>query len=239
MAYKSSTRGTRPVRWIAIHTAEGARTAVSLGKYFYRDDIAASSHVGIDGGSTLQYVSYAKAAWTLRGGNPVSDNAEMCGFSRWTRVQWLSTGTVDGVANPRAMVRRCALWTKSRCVARGIPIRHLTPAQVAAGQAGIIAHWDYTRGTGDGTHTDVGTNFPWDVFFSDMNPPKVEEEDEVKPHIYKLTKTGEVYAVTPMGCWKFKNDGDRVAYAKLWGIPATPTDTDFAGWMGPRLDLLT
>jgi N-acetyl-anhydromuramyl-L-alanine amidase AmpD len=162
MTYKSDPRGTRPVRLVAVHTAEGSRTAASLGSYFYSPSVQASSHVGIDSGATLQFVGYDRSAWTLRSGNPISDNAELCGFAHWTREQWLSTATADGCVNPRAILDRTAAWIRSRCLARGIPIRKLTPAQVAAGQSGVVAHWDWTLGMHDGTHTDPGSGFPWD-----------------------------------------------------------------------------
>jgi hypothetical protein len=162
MAYKSDPRGSRAVRIVGIHTAEGARTAASLGSYFFQAATQASSHVGIDAGNTFQYVPYDRSAWTMRSANPISDNAELCGFAHWTREQWLSTATADGCANPRAILDRTAAWIRSRCLARGIPIRKLTPAQVAAGQSGVIAHWDWTLGMHDGTHTDPGGGFPWD-----------------------------------------------------------------------------
>jgi hypothetical protein len=169
MAYKSSARGRSPVRLITGHTAEGARTARSLAKYFWRDDIMASSHVGIDAHEILPMVSYDRAAWTLRSGNPISDNAEMCGFARWSRAQWLSTGTVDGCVNPRQIVRNFAAWAKSRCLARGIPIRKLTVAQTASGQAGLIHHADWTEAMRDGSHWDCGPGFPWDIVLEDIN----------------------------------------------------------------------
>lgn len=169
MAYKSSPRGTRPVNLVAIHTAEGARTAASLGAYFWRADIQASSHVGIDAGATLQYVGYDRSAWTLRSGNPVSDNAELCAFADFTRDEWLSTGTVRGCVNPRGILIRAAAWIRSRCLARGVPIRKITPADVAAGRSGVIAHWDWTIGMHDGSHTDPGKNFPWDFVINLAN----------------------------------------------------------------------
>lgn len=162
MAYKSSPRGSRPVSLIVLHTAEGARDARSLAAYFWRDDIQASSHVAIDGRETLQLVPYDRAAWTVRSGNPVSDNAELCGFARWTREQWLSTGVVDGVTNPKAMLDRASDWVRSRVLARGIPARKITPAEVARWVWGVIGHVDWTLGMHDGTHTDPGQNFPWD-----------------------------------------------------------------------------
>lgn len=181
--YKSSSRGGAKIRLVALHAAEGSRTAASLGAYFYDPDVMASSHVGIDAGHTLRYVADSRAAWTLRSGNPISLNAEMCAFTRWTRAQWLSTAAVDGCLNPRAIVRRAAAWAKQACRDHGIPIRMLTPAQVAAGQAGIIDHYDWTVGMHDGTHSDVGKGFPWDVFIQDINagstsvPPRQEDDD--------------------------------------------------------------
>jgi hypothetical protein len=166
MAYKSSPRGTAPVRLVVIHTAEGARTAADLGSYFYQDNTQASSHAGSDDREIRNYVPYDRAAWTVRSANPISDNLEICGFARWTRAQWLSTGTVDGCTNPRARLELAAKWARERCLARGIPRRWLTPAQVAAGESGIIGHVDWTVGMKDGTHTDPGSGFPKDVFMA-------------------------------------------------------------------------
>jgi hypothetical protein len=183
VAYKSSTRGTRPVRLIAVHTAEGARTAKSLGAYFFRGDVQASSHVGIDADTTLQYVPYSKASWTLRSGNPISDNAELCGFARWTREQWLSDKTIDKCESPRRMLRRCSAWIAERCKARGIDVRRLTVVQLAKGEWGVIAHDDWTKAMKDGTHWDPGPGFPWDVVLADaraLSRGTIPQEDDVE-----------------------------------------------------------
>lgn len=165
MAYKSSARGSRPVSLIVVHTAEGARTAESLGAYFYRPDIQASSHVGIDASKILQYVPYDRAAWTVRSGNPISDNAELCGFAAWTRDEWLN--------NHRNMLDLTAQWITARAQARRIPLTKLTPVQVAQNAWGIIGHADWTYGMHDGTHTDPGVTFPWDYVMSKVGgtPP--------------------------------------------------------------------
>lgn len=178
----SSSRNGANVRLIAIHTAEGARTKESLGNYF-NSGVAASSHVGIDAGGSQLYVDYSRAAWTLRSGNPISDNAELCAFARWTRAQWLGTATVDGCVNPRRMLENAAAWTRDRCNARGIPKVKLSPADVRAGKAGVIGHVDWTLGMSDGSHTDPGPNFPWDVFMGMVNgntEDEVELDDSVK-----------------------------------------------------------
>lgn len=167
MAYKSDPRGARPVSLLVVHTAEGARTARSLGAYFYRDDIQASSHVGIDDSEILQYVSYNRSAWTVRSGNPISDNAELCGFAAWSRDEWLT--------NHRGMLDNTARWLADRAHARGIPIVKLTPAQVGANAWGVIGHVDWTYGKHDGTHTDPGGNFPWDYVLGQAGASVVQQ----------------------------------------------------------------
>jgi hypothetical protein len=181
MVYKSSARGSRPVSLLAVHTAEGARTARALANYFWRDDIMASSHDAIDGKETIHMVPYHRASWTMRSGNPISDNVELCGFARWSRGQWLSTGVVDGVGNPRAMLVRLANWIRARAKARGIPTRKLTVTQLANNQWGVIAHDDWTKAKNDGTHWDPGPGFPWDVVMAMVNQPAEPEEEDVKP----------------------------------------------------------
>ena len=154
MAYKSDARGVRPVSLLAVHTAEGARTAESLGSYFYRPDVQASSHVGIDDTHWLQYVPYNRSAWTLRSGNPISENAELCGFAAWSWDEWMT--------NHHRMLDLTAEWLAARAQARGIPLAKLTPVQVGANAWGVIGHIDWTLGKHDGTHTDPGRTFPWD-----------------------------------------------------------------------------
>lgn len=150
-----SRRDGRPVRLVVVHTAEGAKTVTELGNYFANPAVQASSHVGIDGTSIEQYVPYTEAAWATRAANDICDAAELCGFAAWTRDQWLT--------QHHSMLVLAAGWIRDRCTARAIPLRKLTPAQVAAGEAGVCGHVDWTLGMHDGTHTDPGTNFPWDV----------------------------------------------------------------------------
>ena len=168
MALPSSSRNGARVLWITLHTAEGSRTKESLYAYFNGNQNA-SSHVGIDGyGISPVWVPRERAAWTLLNGNPVSMNAELCGFARWTRAQWLSTGWVDGCWNPRQMVRNAAAWALQECRAFGIGPVYIGTSGVRNCARGIIDHDDYSKGTGNGDHWDIGENFPWDVFFADM-----------------------------------------------------------------------
>lgn len=156
-----SQRSGRPVRLVILHTAEGARTVESLGNFFAAASVQASSHVGIDDRTIAQYVPYSMAAWTAGGANSISDQAELCGFAAWSRQTWLT--------QHMRMLELAAQWVRERCLARGIPIVKITPAQVAAGSAGVCGHVDWSVGMRDTDHTDPGVSFPWDVVINLAN----------------------------------------------------------------------
>jgi hypothetical protein len=157
---KSSSRNGATVRVLAVHTTEGAMTVGDLRAFFDRPNAKGSSHASADSSGNLAegaadgFVPYDRSAWTLRNGNPWSENLELCAHAGWTRSQWLS--------RPR-LLEACALWLARRSKARGIPLVKLTVAQLRLGQRGVIDHDDYSDATGDGLHWDVGENFPWDV----------------------------------------------------------------------------
>lgn len=183
MVLPSSPRYGAQIDWVGIHSAEGARTIGSLFDFFNRGQHA-SSHAAADGYQLSgDWVPDERAAWTLLNGNPRSLNLELCGFAHWTREQWLSEGWVDGVWNPRQMIRHAAKWTRQKCDRHNVPRRLLTPDQVANNERGIIDHFRYTIGKKDGNHTDVGKNYPFDVFMSDVEaagsgPAPIEDEQE-------------------------------------------------------------
>lgn len=162
MTLGSSSRNGTPVIWVVLHTTEGITDAAALGPFFEREyatdpNSAGSSHAAIDDRQIIELVPYDQAAWTLRGGNAYSDNAEMCGFAAWDYATWLQHDS---------MLWNAARWVARRCVARGIPCVKLTPADVALNKPGVIGHVDYTLGKLDGTHWDPGPSFPWDVVIS-------------------------------------------------------------------------
>jgi hypothetical protein len=205
MALASSSRYGNEIDWAVLHSAEGARTVQSLFDFFNRNQNA-SSHAGADGYQLSgDWVPDERAAWTLLDGNPRSLNLELCGFAHWTREQWLSEGSVDGVWNPRQMIRNAATWTRRKCETRNLPKRWLTLDQIRRGERGILMHADYTYATGDGDHTDLGKNFPKDVFMSDVNGAEDMQADErewlrqlyeafSKPYVQNGVDVGDVLA---------------------------------------------
>lgn len=175
-----SRRGAKVI-WLAVHSTESNdRPRV--------DDAAAlrdatwwtgSAHAITDDdpGSLLTpaqgCVPYEMAAWTLRGGNHYSDNIEQVGWARWTRAEWL--------ARPR-LLDNTARWLADRHRARPwIPLTKIGPADVKARRPGVIGHVDYTLGTGDGTHTDPGPGYPWDVVIAKARAYAEPQEDDLTP----------------------------------------------------------
>lgn len=173
MLARSSSRGGAVVRWLAVHSTEGIMRAADLRAW---SSWPGSSHASADADGALLtpaegFIPYERSAWTLRNGNPVSENIELCAMAGWSRAQWLSRPL---------LLERCAQWLAERSQARGIPLRKLTVAQVRAGWAGVIDHDDYSDATGDGTHWDVGESFPWDVVMARAqqiaDPPAPQED---------------------------------------------------------------
>jgi hypothetical protein len=170
----SSSRSGRKVIWVCVHTAEGIRKAADLRAFFERSTNSSAHAVADDTTLLDNLVSYSQAAWTLRYGNPASDNLELCGFASWSRDEWLT--------NHKGMLNNAASWIRARCLARGIPIRKVDAAGVRRGDAGVIGHVDYTNGTGDGTHWDPGPDFPWDYVIARAAGSTTKTEEEMAGH---------------------------------------------------------
>lgn len=146
-------RGGRSVRWIGVHTAEGAHDERELG-HFFAGTKAGSSHAGIgqDGGYA-NFVNYSDTAWTNPPLNGQSDTVEICAFAGWKRKEWLAHD---------AMLDAVSHWIAWRCAVRGVPIRHVHGAPLRSGVSGIVGHIDVNNVFHDSQHWDPGPNFPWD-----------------------------------------------------------------------------
>lgn len=154
-----SPRGRARIVAAVFHTAEGARTVESLGRYFQDTTRAVSSNVGIDtDGDTGRYVPDVFAAWTNPDVNSYTVTCELCVFARWTEGQWL--------AEPR-LLEAAARWAAQVHRDHRVPLRWITPAQlnkaVAAndpGQGGFCDHYTVTVARRRvGGHTDCGPGF--------------------------------------------------------------------------------
>ncbi|MCA1695660.1 MAG: N-acetylmuramoyl-L-alanine amidase [Actinobacteria bacterium] len=156
----SQSRAGTPISLIVLHTAEGATTAAGLEHYLDQPGVEASYHKMCDDTTTITYLPDEVASWSVLSGNNRSLNVCVTGFAKWPTSEWLAH---DG------MLHRAATVARDWCAGHHIPAVKLSPAGVGADQWGICGHWDWTIGKRDGTHTDPGPNFPWDVFISYVN----------------------------------------------------------------------
>lgn len=163
MAAKSSSRGGTVIALVAVHTNEGDnpafetvdRRAENLARWMEGQPV--SYHKVVDDDSVVLFVPDARMAWSLRSGNPRSLNVCMIGRARWSRGEWLRHDR---------MLRMTATIVREWCDRYDIPLRKITPEQVGKNQRGVIGHWDWTVGKRDGSHTDPGPGFPWDVLMA-------------------------------------------------------------------------
>ena len=148
-----SSRGGAKVRLIVVHTAEGARTIEELGNFFASSSSGVSSHVGIDdkAGTIGEYVKRPNKAWTAANANPVAVQAELCGFAKWSRDEWMR--------HPH-MLENCARWLAEEAAYFGLPLTKLNEAQAQGSGRGVCQHADL--GSWGGGHWDCGSGFPID-----------------------------------------------------------------------------
>lgn len=153
-----SRQGTK-VDLFLLHTQEGAGNADSLARWM-KGPVGVSYHYTVsmdpkDKGVTVcDVVDTDLASWSCLSANNRSINLCFAGsFSAWSRDQWM--------ANSRA-IDTAAYIAVQDCRKYGIPLTVIAPPYV--GRAGITDHNYVTKILKDGTHTDVGPNFPWDYF---------------------------------------------------------------------------
>ena len=155
---------SRKVRLAVIHTMEVKETsgAAEWCAGYFRGSKApmASAHYYVDADSTIQGVLESDTAYAAPGANADGIQIEHAGYARQNAADW-------GDAYSLAMLRdQSAPLMAGICARHGIPIRHLTDAQLRAGQAGLIGHVQASRVYKLSSHWDPGTSFPWDEYLT-------------------------------------------------------------------------
>lgn len=218
----SSARNKGRVLWIAVHTMEGITDADDAAAFFHRSTNSSAHAVADDQKLIEGVVPYDRAAWTLRGGNPISDNLELCAFADMSRTQWLSRENVTFYApslkrmvtarRPYYQLVHAANWIRSRCQVRGIAMTKIGPAEVAVGNSGVIGHVDYTKGKLDGTHWDPGPGFPWDVVMQLVGGALPEEDEDMGPQMTEFQPSGAVQYHR----WTTECGGESLVVGRAW-----------------------
>lgn len=156
----SSSRG-RTVDLFLLHTQEGDGNADSLARFLQNPANEVSYHYTVsedynDHGVTVcDVVDTDEASWSALSANSRSINLCFAGSrAGWSRDQWLKQSRAIDVA---------AYLAVQDCKKYDIAIKVLAPPYTSD-PPGISDHNYVTQWLKDGDHTDVGANFPWDVF---------------------------------------------------------------------------
>lgn len=150
-----------------LHTQEGGggnAAAENLAKWFQTAN-QVSYHYTIsqasDGGVTVvDCVDTDFASWSVLSANGRSINLCFAGSkASWSRADWLKQAKAIDVA---------AYLAVQDAKKYGFPAKVVAPPYTDR-IPGISDHRYVTKVLGDGTHTDVGDGFPWDVFAAAVN----------------------------------------------------------------------
>lgn len=201
----------KPLRLIVIHTMEAPespKTAENIAAYFASGNVVASAHACVDQDSVVVCLPPTATAFAAPGANADGYQIEHAGYASQDGAGWND-------AESQSMLRLSAAHAREIALAAGIPLRHLTDDELAAGAAGFVGHDQVSRIYKRSDHWDPGTNFPWSQYMSLVNNGEattdetniVPEEDSM--HFIRSRQTGTIYAVTP-------TDVTAVSSVKTW-----------------------
>ncbi|UAJ15452.1 lysin A [Gordonia phage Puppers] len=177
---RQSRLGARVV-YLGLHTEEGYSTAENLVRSGNNSG-AFSYHNIIDNNTRVAMVDTDYAAWCVLDANNRSLGYCFAGSrASMSRQEW-----IDKFRN----AIRIAAWTavedvkKYPYLGRVIQSRPYPKGNIPC----ISDHYFVTKVLGVGTHTDVGPNFPWDLFTADFNAYLSGASAVVVPPVNKINE---------------------------------------------------
>lgn len=199
------------LRLIVIHTMEAPespKTAENIAAYFASGNVVASAHACVDQDSVVICLPPTATAFAAPGANSDGYQIEHAGYASQDGAGWND-------AESQSMLKLSAAHAREIALAAGIPLKHLTNAELAAGEAGFVGHNQVSDVYKRSDHWDPGLNFPWDQYMdlvnngeADTTETLAQEEEEM--HFVRSAQTKTIYAVTP-------TDVTAISNAKLWG----------------------
>lgn len=173
--FAKGRQGYNPL-WFVVHctdTEYADNYPANLGKYWQRNPVQVSVHFAVSDTQTYQYVSLDDTAYQAR--NPTNlrgVGVEIVGKAAWTRNQWMAH---------KMMLRRAAQLCAQVTLACGFKTQPalLSASALKARNSGLTCHRDVTAAF-QGTHTDPGSNFPWDFFLVELRNALRPVKDEQK-----------------------------------------------------------
>lgn len=201
----SYTEGrNRKPQYVVLHyTAghEGPTDAENGVEYDKKRTDGVSTHYFTDSaGPALQEVPEGDRAHAARHyGNEIGIQIEVCG-TKQTRSQWLDPTSM-------ATLETTAWLVADICKRNGFPVKLLTVDETRAAYFASSGHrpfgiTDHGRVTeaypeDNGDHTDMGTDFPWDIFLDMVNdemeggmPTAQEIAQAVAEYVYQNAERG-------------------------------------------------
>lgn len=152
----------RNIRLIVIHDMEfferGDSAEVIAEDFATRSASSkASAHICVDNNSIVQCVRDRDVAYAAPGANSDGLHIELAGYMKQSESQWLDFYGIAMLALASDAVAQYA-------IKYGIPIVHLSNAELAAGAKGIVGHYQVSQVYKRSDHTDPGAGFPWRYF---------------------------------------------------------------------------
>jgi N-acetyl-anhydromuramyl-L-alanine amidase AmpD len=160
-------RSLAGIKYGAIHTQEGNGTAASLANYFMNSEV--SYHSVVDNARNVVHcVDDDDASWSVGNANNYVVNVCFAGsFSGWSRQEWLDK-MGNGIEIAAWLQVDAANRKKFPAFVRGWD-------DLKNFRNGLTDHRGINMGVlGVKGHTDVGDNFPWDVYTAHVNRFRTE-----------------------------------------------------------------
>lgn len=177
-----SSRSRPPINFL-IHTQEGDGTAESLAR-FCDGSNNVSYHYTLRDGVLCDVVDTDYYSWSVLDANAFTINLCFAGsFVRWSREEWLRRERDIEIA---------AYIAVQDARKYGFSTEVIPPPYER--KPGISDHKYVTECLGIGTHSDVGANFPWDVFARYV-------DKYANPTAQPTTTSGESMASVPQDQW--------------------------------------
>ncbi|WP_280248794.1 M23 family metallopeptidase [Nocardia abscessus] len=169
MGRSASSRHGARVENFLLHTQEGNGTAESLADYLNNPANGVSYHYTVRDRIVVDVVDTDLASWSVLNANPFTINLCFAGSrAAWSRAEWLRIR--DDI--------EIAAWLAVQDARKyGFATTVIAPPYRRG--PGISDHRYVTECLGIGTHTDVGPNFPWDVFAADVRNFANTQEDDM------------------------------------------------------------
>lgn len=223
---KSYTPGRRRapklIVWHYTAGSEGPKSAEAGVAYDKIRTDGTSCHAFFDSeGPGLQEVPFGDRSHTaFFYGNEIGVHFELCG-TRQTRAQWLDQTSL-------ATLRTAAVAGRYASDVLGIEPRRLSDAEVrrawdVGDVSGHCDHWAITRVFGLGDHTDVGTDFPWDIFMAMIkgsDPAPAPPEGDDMGVLFVFDETDKQYYVSDFVCRRRVPESELNSlgwWATIWG----------------------